>query len=296
MKAIEDKIAEDQGAAYRQHLEKILPHMKDAYRGNEDNPFRTHLGASVIGRECGREIWYGFHWATKPIFGGRILRLFNRGHLEEARFIAALLTIGCEVFQQDENGNQYRISGVGGHFGGSGDGVALNVPDVPEGHPALCEFKTHNDKSFSKLKKEGLRIAKFEHFVQMETYMRKMHISYGLYMAVNKNDDSIYAEIITIDTILADQFIDRAAQIIMMPGSPKRISNSPGWFACTWCDHKEVCHNGKAPEKNCRTCVFSKIVDDGNWYCTYGISDLKVLNKDEQYAGCENYAVNPDLM
>ena len=41
-----------------------------------------------------------------------MLRLFNRGHIEEARFIAMLLTIGMPVYQQDAEGKQFRI-----HFG-----------------------------------------------------------------------------------------------------------------------------------------------------------------------------------
>ena len=266
LKAIEDGIAADQGAKYRQTLEKVRPHIGDAYRG-EDSSFRSHLGASVIGGECARAIWYGFRWFTKPQFGGRILRLFNRGHLEEARFIAILLSIGVQIYQQDENGKQFRISAVGGHFGGSGDGVAVGIPDLPVGQPCVTEYKTHNDKSFQKLKKEGVRAAKFEHYVQMQIYMRKMGIPAALYMAVNKNDDEIWAEIITLSSPLADQYIDRGRQIIILQEAPKRLSESPGWFACSWCDHKPVCHMSKAPERTCRSCVYSVAKEDGQWYC-----------------------------
>lgn len=291
--AIENAIRADQGAAYRQHLQQVLPHIGDAYRGH-DEPFRTHLGASVIGGECGRAIWYGFHWATKPEFGGRILRLFNRGHLEEGRFIAALLTIGVQIFQQDEHGKQFRISDVGGHFGGSGDGVAVGIPDLPQGTPCLLEFKTHNDKSFKKLATDGVRAAKFEHYVQMNVYMRKMGLPVALYGAVNKNDDDFYMEIVTLDTATADQFIDRARTVIMMRTAPAKVNNSPGWFACSWCDHKPVCHLGAAPARNCRTCVHSVPEEDGNWYCcrpTYpdggGAGDL--LTKEIQRVGCDEY-------
>lgn len=295
LKAIEDAIAADQGAAYRQHLQRVLPHIGDAYRGH-DEPFRTHLGASVIGGECGRAIWYGFHWATVPKFKGRILRLFNRGHLEEGRFIAALLTIGVQIYQQDENGKQFRISDVGGHFGGSGDGVAIGIPDLPPGTPCLLEFKTHNDKSFQKLVKEGVRGAKFEHYVQMSTYMRKMGLPVALYGAVNKNDDDFYFEIVTLDIATADQFSDRARQIILMGEAPARISESPGWFACAWCDHKPVCHLKAAPARNCRTCKHSEARDDGNWYCNapehpYGEPANKVLSKELQLTGCDAYEV-----
>jgi hypothetical protein len=306
MSAIEDSMEKDQGAAYRVALGKVIPHMKDAYQG-ENNGFRTHLGASVIGKECARHIWYGFRWAHKPRFSGRMLRLFNRGHLEEARFIAALLSIGCQVYQQDENGNQFRISDVGGHFGGSGDGVVIGVPDLPPNVPCLAEFKTHGEKSFIKLSKEGVRVAKFEHFVQMQVYMRKMNLVYALYGAVNKNTDEIYMEIITLETNVADQFIDRGRQIIMLRVAPDPIPNaSPGLFTCRFCDSKDVCFDNEPKEKNCRTCFYGVPRDDGTWWCeskerqmtmlfptckgsdsSYG--ETFQLTKERQLIGCESF-------
>jgi hypothetical protein len=293
--AIDEQIESDQGASFRQHLQKVLPHIGDAYRGIETNPFRTHLGASVIGGECARAIWYGFRWATKPHFGGRILRLFNRGHLEEGRFIAALLCIGVQVFQQDENGKQFRISELGGHFGGSGDGVAIGIPDVPAGTPVLLEFKTHNAASFKKLKSEGVRGAKFEHYVQMQTYMRKMGLMYALYGAVCKDTDEFHFEILVLDSTIGEQFSDRAHQIILGDGIPKKISESPGWFGCKWCDHKSICHSKKPPERNCRTCAYSVALADGQWYCNepnrvaFNGNQLFLLSADAQYKGCDSY-------
>jgi hypothetical protein len=288
LKAIDDAIAADQGGAYRQHLQRVLPHIGDAYRGTEDG-FRSHLGASVLGQECGRAIWYGFRWFTKPKFSGRILRLFNRGHLEEGRVIAALLTIGVQIFQQDEHGKQFRISDIGGHFGGSGDGVAIGLPDLPSGTAALLEFKTHNDKSFAKLEKEGVRGAKFEHWVQMQTYMSKMGIPVALYVAVNKNDDNLWMELVYLDSASAEQFRDRARTIILLRQPPARISESPGWFACKWCDHAPVCHKKAAPEKNCRSCMHSEAREDGTWRCMNPGAEELVLSKEMQAVGCGAY-------
>lgn len=60
------------------------------------------LGASQIGRECERQLWYGFRWATMgEAFDGRMLRLFNRGHREEAVFVEELRGIGCDVRDVD---------------------------------------------------------------------------------------------------------------------------------------------------------------------------------------------------
>lgn len=307
---IEDTIRADQGSSYRGWLGKVIPHIGDAYREGKEG-FRTHLGASLVGAECARAIWYGFRWTTKGDHTGRLMRLFNRGHLEEARFIAILLTIGCTVYQQDENGKQFRISGADGHFGGSGDGVVIGLPELATGTAALAEFKTHSEKSFIELAgtlKEwreycndpehlvfpgkGVREAKFEHFVQMQVYMRKMGLSCALYMAVNKNTDDLYAEIIPLDAAIADQYIDRGEKIVWLKEAPKGISNSAGFFKCRFCDHNPVCHKGHAPHLNCRTCEHSHPVEAGQWVCTVGDdhgAGPDIITPERAQTGCELY-------
>lgn len=284
-------LEQDQGASFRGWLGKVIPHMGDAYSTKSD-PFRPHLGASVLGGECARKIWYGFNWATRKQHGGRLLRLFNRGHLEEARFIALLLMIGCQIYQQDAEGKQYRISFGDGHGGGSGDGIAIGVPDLPSGFPCVTEFKTHNAASFKKLTTEGVRSAKFEHFVQMQLYMFKMGIGAALYMAVNKDNDDIYAEIIYLDSAMAQQYIDRGTNIIWLEKPPQRVSKSPGFFQCKWCDDIGVCHKGEPTDVNCRTCVHVTKGKEGKWFCAYDRANLVELAREHQFAGCARYAMN----
>lgn len=309
IKAIEEGVERDQGSAYRGWLGKVLPHIGDAYRTDEDG-FRSHMGASLIGGECARNIWYNFRWAHKASFSGQILRLFNRGHLEEGRFIAALLMIGCQLYQQDENGKQFRISHADGHFGGSGDGIAVGVPDLAPGIPCLTEFKTHNNKSFTKLAGdnwkdyvehlldpnkpaakftgEGVRESKFEHFVQMNIYMRKMGIPIALYGAVNKDNDLLYWELVQLDVRIADEFLDRGEQLVWMDSAPKRLNESPGFWKCRFCDHRPVCHQNVAPARNCRTCEFSAPIAGKEWVCRLRNSKLST---DDQRAGCDQYEV-----
>lgn len=286
LNAIDETIQSDQGAKFRQYLQKVLPHIGDAYRG-EAELFRSHMGASGIAKECGRAIWYGFRWFTPSNFTGRMQRLFNRGHMEEGRFIAMLLTIGCQVYQQDANGKQFRISGSHGHFGGSGDGVVIGLPDLPAGTAALAEFKTHSSSSFKKLEKEGMRGAKPEHYIQMQSYMDKMQLAYGFYLAVNKDNDQLYGEIILLDSPTAQTYADRADRIIWMRKPPARISNSPGAFKCTFCDHKAVCHLKATPHRNCRTCTHSKPAENNQWLCE---QHNAVLTKEMQLAGCQTWA------
>lgn len=292
MAAIEEAIAADSGNLYRHYLQQVLPHIEDSYR-QDDHPFRTHMGASGIGDKCARKIWYGFRWVTRPSFEGRMLRLFNRGHLEEGRIIAALLTIGAQVYQQDENGHQFRISAAAGHAGGSGDGIVIGIPDVGHDVPMLMECKTHNDKSFQSLKANGVKEAKYEHYVQSMVYARKMELPLVLYIAVNKNNDELYIELLQLDSECADQYLDRFEQLVPLLEAPEGISKNPGWYECKWCDHRPVCHFNKTPEKTCRSCAYSQPHTEGayagKWVCHYNQMAPVELDKYQQLSGCVNW-------
>lgn len=293
MKAIEEQIASDQGIEFRRNLALVLPHMKDAYRTDPEG-HRSHMGASMIAKDCGRAIWYNFRWAVRPKFEGRMIRLFNRGHLEEARFIAMLLAIGCEVYQQDAAGNQFRISDCEGHFGGSGDGIVVGIPDLDPGIPALGEFKTHNNKSFTELKAKGLLIAKPEHYGQMTTYMEKMRLAVGLYAAVNKDNDEVYMELIHLNSAYGSILLERANKLVWAQNPPEKIGKTPGFWKCKWCDYSGVCHGKETPDVNCRTCQYSQPSTNATWTCTNDICPGPIP-KDLMLTGCSHYEQKVDF-
>jgi hypothetical protein len=94
----------------------------------QDNQMSRRLGASIIGRECERAIWYEFRWAGKEEFEGRMLRLFETGTLAEQRFADNLKAIGCEVHTVDpETNQQFEYIAVSGHFVCKIDGAALGI-------------------------------------------------------------------------------------------------------------------------------------------------------------------------
>lgn len=310
--AIDEAICADGGNTFRMWQGRVLPHIADAYRSDEDDAHRSHLGASVIGGKCARAIFYGYRWASRKAPRGkkgepakkaesRMRRLWNRGHLEEGRFIALLLMIGCEVMQQDAEGKQFRISAFNGLFSGSGDGILLHCPDLPAGVPALSEFKTHSNKSFEELKAQGVRNAKPEHFVQMQEYMHHFGLLYALYMAVNKDTDELYGEIVMYDRVTADHFLERARAILFTHEAPPRMHGAnPGFVQCKYmCDHTDVCYNTVQPLRNCRTCDFFSVYEDGTLRCRNsrafpGPGDTE-LSKEDQLAACGHYQVNPKL-
>lgn len=275
-------------------LEAIDKHILES----QDDEHRTHLGASLIGTECSRKIWYIFHWAKAEQFESRVLRLFERGQREESVFVGFLKAIGVEVWEiNPSDGKQWRIADVDGHFGGSLDGVGQGLPDLPPKEPFLCEFKTHNDKSFNKLKTDGLMRTKWQHFIQMQVYMYKMNLRYGVYFAVNKNDDELFIEIVEVDIEQGQRAIARAREVIFSEIPLARISPKPSFWQCKFCHFQRLCHFGDVvPDRNCRTCVFASPSDEGFWRCGY-IKGPKngLLNKQDQHEGCKFYTVNPML-
>jgi hypothetical protein len=234
-----------------------------------DDGFRSHLGASLIGNECSRSLWYTFRWVQAAAFSGRMQRLFNRGHEMEPRFITWLRGIGFEVWEVDTGtGKQFRIMACSGHFGGSLDGI-LRLPErYKVTDPMLLEMKTKGTgRGFEDLKERGVKLNNPTHFAQMSSYGKQYGFKYALYLAINKNDDDLHVEVVELDWELAADLVRKAEDVILSKTPPPRINESPAYHVCKRCDHAQVCHGGAPYEPNCRSCNFAQPVADGQWFC-----------------------------
>lgn len=257
-------------------------------------PRRGHLGASMIGRPCERQLWYAFRWAYREQFEGRMLRLFQRGHREEDWFAADLRSIGVTVHTVDpRTGQQFRLSDPNnGHVSGSMDGCGIGFPEAPKTWHVI-EFKTHNAKSFTKLEKEGVQKAKPEHYAQMQLYMKWSGMERAFYLAVNKDTDALYAERIRFDAALAEQLQAKAERIVFAAEPPSRISENPAWFECKFCPAHDLCFGKAMPAVNMRTCIHATPRPDGTWYCE---RCKRVVPLEEQGKPCEHHLYIPALI
>jgi hypothetical protein len=262
---------------------------------------RTHLGASIIGHDCKAYAWNTFRWLKQEDFSGQMLRLFNRGHEEEARFVRWLTLIGFEVRELDpETQKQFRISGSKGHFGGSLDSM-MRAPErynLPFDLIFLGEFKTHNENSFTKLAGpktpgnrvrtggKGVQLSKPMHFRQCCSYGRVYGFKYGIYCAVNKDTDELYFEIVQISDNQADDLFRKADDIIFSQTQPMKIAQVATYTNCKYCNFKGICHLGEIPEKNCRSCVNAFPVDNAEWNChVYNVNiPIEVIK-----TGCQSW-------
>lgn len=250
-------------------------------------PFsRTHMGASSIGRECAREIWYGFRKVLNVNPGGRMQRLFLRGNEEEGRVKKWLEGIGLKIFDRDEDGKQFTFSAIKGHMGGSCDALAK----LPERYRfydnLLIETKTANDANFKLIKKNKLLKEKPEHYVQMCLYGFAFKCEYGLYIVINKNDDDIYIELVKLDHEVAMEHFRKAEYLIDLEKQPDGISQDGTFYKCKMCSYNNICHYGAPQEKNCFSCKNAKPTDEGKWICRFQNANAEIP-PDMMKDGCQ---------
>lgn len=263
---------------------------------NASQRFQNRISGGQIGKPCERAIWYQYRWAQLPeTFEGRMLRLFETGHVEEARMIGWLQLAGCDVQDRNpETGEQWEVTDLDGHFVGKLDGIVTGLMEAPK-TPHLLECKTCNARSFAQLKKHGVAVAKPEHVAQMQVYMHLKGLSRAFYLAKHKDTDELYAERIAYDQMHALALLAKAETIRDADSAPARISDDPDYYLCRsfGCPSYNICHADQLALRNCRTCLHSRPINDGQWYCQ---RHERELSTEDQQAGCPSHLYLPSLV
>jgi hypothetical protein len=200
----------------------------------EEEP-RKYLGASVIGEECHRKLWYSFH-KPKPILDPRVNRIFRLGNLIEDEIISILRLAGFNVYTEQENGEQFGF--IDGPIAGHIDGVITGLPESSKPH--LLELKSAKDKSWKEFVKEGYQ-KDSKYMAQVQIYMRKMGLERALVIVYNKDTSELYLERIKLKKRHADALISKGKAIAEMDNEPPRQYSSKTFFKCRWCDWNKEC-------------------------------------------------------
>ena len=143
---------------------------------------------------------------------------------------------------------------------------------------------------------EGIRKSKPEHFAQCQLYMHSQHLTRCLYLAVNKNDESLYSERIEYDVAFALALEAKIERIAKSDRAPARLFEDPtskAAFKCSWCSARAQCHEGAFARVNCRTCLSADFRDGAEVWCSLkGVQ----LSYDDQQRGCGEHKFLPDLV
>ncbi len=248
-------------------------------KGTVKVELRPYLGMSQLGHSCSRYLWYSFRWCFKEELSARIIRLFNRGHREEPEVWKMLESVGVKCY-----GDQEEAEDIHGHCKGHIDGKCIGVIEAPKTEH-LLEIKTMSDKYFKDVVKQGVKASKPIYYAQCQLYMKKFKLTRTLFVAVNKNDDSVYIERLKNVGFVADELLKKGESIILSEEPPVKMYK-PTWWECRFCNANNICHNNAKPEVNCRTCDYLDLELKGEWSCN---KHEKSRTTSQQRIPCDMY-------
>lgn len=209
-------------------------------------PKRTYIGASSIGDNCARKLWYRYHTDMKETFPADTIRKFNDGHRCEDIMAGLLRKVpGIELYTHKEDGSQYGFED--GPFKGNYDGIIGGLPMSSKWH--IFEHKAVNEKKFEELKKlkavnekTALRNWDRIYFAQAVIYMDYEGLERH-YMTVCTPGLRDYTSVRTeADPAFAMALKAKAHRIANAKEPPERIGG-PDYFECRWCFFHGVCHS-----------------------------------------------------
>jgi hypothetical protein len=266
--------------------QQIVNRIYAAIEKEKVNPdlYLGRLGSSFIGEECVRQIWLEWRGFARGQFEGRMLRLFETGHLQEERIVADLRRAGFAVWDKREDGRQFEFVDRTGHFITKVDGVVKNVPESDAPH--LLEIKTHNRKSFDGLLKKGVQGAKPLHYAQVQISMALGGFTQALYVALCKDDEQFYVERVEENKAFQAKLQTKITKLVEAQLRPAGISDDASSFGCKFCSMKAVCTKEAPPLHHCRTCTMCSPGAEGKWVCNLNNFTLTL---DEQRQGCEHH-------
>jgi hypothetical protein len=190
---------------------------------------RGYLGISQLGNDCDRYKYNVLHnTKSNDVFTPRTLRIFERGHWEEARVIRDLESIGIAVTD-----TQLEIIVLGGIIKGHIDGIAH-----VKGEPHLLEIKTMADAFWKQYYKQGIEKSNPAYFLQAQYYANELKLAKILFCAVNKNDEMRKFELLDTRPMSC---MDKAIDIVAMTEAPEKIGG-PDYFKCKMCSFRSACH------------------------------------------------------
>ncbi|CAK9250000.1 unnamed protein product [Sphagnum jensenii] len=207
------------------YKDNIYRKIDEFYESVQEDGYRMHLGWSMLGSDCSRQLYYHWHWMKPEQHHARMERIFIEGHKIEKEIRSIFITCGAKFEDNvEETGEQTRVGFLNDHAGGSVDGI-FTWPAVGINSRVLLEVKSHNDSSYNQLVKKGVKDAKPRHYIQMCGYGNALGIATALYVARNKNNSAIFLEFVHLPTRVAEEYKRKAEFIILTESVPPKISH-----------------------------------------------------------------------
>lgn len=224
--------------------------IKETIEKNQERQNRNYIGASSIGDECSRKIWYAYNNYPKKEMGWLVLCAIEDGHRTEALMVDRYRMVeGIELHADDGTGQfGFDYNGEGwlkGHY----DGVIKGLSESPNTwHIWECKAKT--EEKFKELKKcidtygekEAMKNWDYLYYCQAVLYMHMEKLTRHC-MVVAKAGGRDFVQIRTeANPKLAKALIAKAERIRDAKQPPEKIAGK-NYYKCKWCEFREVCHD-----------------------------------------------------
>ena len=203
-------------------------------QSRDDKKTRDYIGASTIGSECLRQIWYEFKGFKAEEVPTKMRRTWAIGKHLEGLIISWLrdCKIDTETIWLDLEAEGMPF--FKGH---------LDLVWMKKGNPfAIIEIKTAKDSSFNIFNKKGLKIWQPSYYAQIQSYMGMSKIYKAYILVLNKDTSELTDELVIFDEVFYQQLKNKAAMVASATVAPPRISGSPLWYQCKMCKYNKVCH------------------------------------------------------
>lgn len=212
-------------------------------------PKRTYLGASILGHQCERFIYYQLNFAEKsePIsFKG--LYCIEDGHRTEHLIKDRLrLLPNIELFDIDPETNQ-QIGFMEDRFGGHVDGIIRGLLQAPKTWH-IFEAKCCNEKKFNELQKckdkygekSALEQWDFIYYVQAQIYCGKMELDRHYLVCATPGGRDMISCRTEFNKSFYESMLHKKDRILKAQDPPTRISERKEFYVCCWCSFKDFC-------------------------------------------------------
>lgn len=191
---------------------------------------RDYIGASSIGSECLRQIYYSYNRFKGTPITNRLKRIFATGHLLEGLVLDCLEAAGLNL-----NRVSVDLMAEGRpYFRGHVDAIWNGK--------AIIEVKSAKNSEFNLCVKNGIYKWSAKYYAQAQSYMGMSGIHKAYVIVINKDTAALYDELIDFDEIFYATLGLKAQQVHDAVTEPPRVNNSPLFYLCKMCNYREICH------------------------------------------------------
>lgn len=195
---------------------------------------RYYIGASSIGSDCLRQIWYEYKGTPSSGVPTKTRRAWAIGKTLEGLVLDWLEAAGITLVRTWWELKSAKVKIFKGHL----DAVWIKKDEAF----AIIEVKTAKDSIYKTFVSKGVKACNPQYYAQIQSYMGMSGIESAYILVLNKDNSELYDELVTFDEEFYKGLEDKALMISQSNIEPPKVNGSPYWWQCKICKFNKECH------------------------------------------------------